>query len=196
MRSRQHCTQAPLGFALLEVLVTIVILAFGLLGLVGLQSKIGLTEFESFQRAQAILLLSDMADRISANRVQAASYVSGSAIGTGDSQLADADCTAVAVGRPRDICEWSNALKGSAERKGSVDIGAMSGARGCIEQIQAPDVATCAPGIYRVSVAWQGQIQTAAPALTCGQNSYGNDAYRRLIAARVAVGLPTCVLGP
>ena len=48
------------GFTLLEVLITIVILAFGLLGLVGLQTRMQLTEAEAFQRTQATLLLADV----------------------------------------------------------------------------------------------------------------------------------------
>lgn len=186
------------GFALLEVLITIVILAFGLLGLIGLQTKMQLAEVDSFQRAQAILLLSDMAERMSANRWQAASYISTTPIGTGDSQAADFDCTTVAMGQARDVCEWSNALKGSAEKKSSTDVGAMSGARGCIEQVQAPVAATCTPGVYRVSVAWQGNSKTLASSLTCANTGlYGGETYRRAIAARVTVGQPTCnILAP
>lgn len=196
MKTRRFSWQAARGFTLLEALVTMAILAFGLLGLVGLQSKISIGEVESFQRAQAILLLWDMADRISANRGNAASYVSAS-IGTGDSQAADFDCTTVAIGNVRDICEWSNALKGSAERKASADAGAMVGARGCIEELQPAAVANCTPGIYRVTVAWQGLNKTAAPSLTCANAAglYGDPLYRRAIAARVTVGQPTCVIG-
>ncbi|MDP3678960.1 MAG: prepilin-type N-terminal cleavage/methylation domain-containing protein, partial [Methylotenera sp.] len=52
------------GALLLEVLVTIVILAIGLLGLAGLQAKLQSSEMESYQRAQALILLNDMASRI------------------------------------------------------------------------------------------------------------------------------------
>lgn len=180
------------GITLLEVLVTIVILAFGLLGLAGLQSKIQLAEVEAYQRAQAILLLSDMAERISANRSQAASYVSASVIGTGDSQ--PASCSSLAAGAARDLCEWSNALKGAAEQKSSANVGAMLGARGCITQAQAadPSAGVCTPGIYLVTVVWQGLHQTSAPASSCGQGLYGTDTYRRAISSRVVVGLPSC----
>ncbi len=181
------------GSTLLEVLITIIILAFGLLGLAGLQAKIQLAELESYQRAQAILLLSDMTERISANRAQAASYVaSGGSVGTGDSQ--PASCGAVAAGFARDLCEWSNALQGAAEKSASTNTGAMIGARGCITQVQAPDptATICTPGIYQITVAWQGLHLTAAPSVSCAQGNYGNDAYRRAISSRVAVGLPSC----
>ena len=53
---------------------------------------------------------------------------------------------------------------------------------------------SCLPGIYRVSVAWQGMHKTAAPAagLACGQGSYGDEKYRRVIAATVTVGTTSC----
>ena len=184
------------GASLLEVLITIVIVAFGLLGLAGLQSKVQLGEIESYQRAQAILLLSDMTERINTNRSQAASYIVASPVGTGDSQ--PASCTSLAVGPSRDLCEWSNALKGVGEQKSSggatANVGAMLGARGCITQVQAPDPTpgVCTPGIYLVDVAWQGMHRTAASAIICGQGSYGNDAYRRVISSQIVVGLPAC----
>lgn len=181
------------GTSLLEVLITIVILAFGLLGLAGLQAKIQLAGVESFQRAQAILLLADMHERISANRANAENYVSVGSIGTGDSQ--PASCTALALGPNRDICEWSNALKGASEKMGANNTGAMAEGRGCITQVQAPDPGTgvCTSGIYRVTVVWQGKSPTAAPALTCGQGSYTPDSTRRAISSLVTVGLPTCI---
>ena len=43
------------GVSLVEVLITLLILAFGLLGVAGLQAKMSLAEMESYQRSQAIL---------------------------------------------------------------------------------------------------------------------------------------------
>jgi len=200
-----------IGFAMLEVLITIVIVAFGLLGLLGMQGKMELAEVEAYQRAQATLLVSDMADRMRASpfavcsaaattiaqrnacmasRLQA--YVLSGALGTGDSQ--PTDCTGLAIGAARDQCEWSNALKGVAETQGSADVGAMTGARGCIEQIQAPDptAGVCTPGIYRVSAVWQGLNPTAPASIACGTGSYGDESLRRVIAVRVSVALPLC----
>ncbi|MDO8413791.1 MAG: type IV pilus modification protein PilV [Gallionellaceae bacterium] len=190
----RHHTQH--GVSLLEVLITIVILAFGLLGLAGLQAKIQLVEVESFQRAQAILLLNDMSERISANRANAATYASTTTWGTGNSQ--PTDCTSQAVVKDRDTCEWSNALRGASEQQSGVStVGAMKDGRGCITEVQAPNLATgvCTHGIYQITVVWQGLHQTAAPAsaVTCGQGSYGTESYRRAISARIAIGLPTCI---
>ena len=49
---------------MIEVLVTMVIIAFGLLGMAGLQMRMQTSEMESYQRSQALLLLNDMANRI------------------------------------------------------------------------------------------------------------------------------------
>lgn len=183
------------GTSLLEVLVTIVILAFGLLGLAGLQAKIQLAEVESFQRAQATLLLADMHERIGVNRANAANYVSANPIGTGDSQ--PADCATVTPQAAQDICEWSNALKGASEKMGANNTGAMDGGRGCIVQVQVPDPSpgVCTPGIYQITVVWQGKNPTVAPApaLTCGLGSYTPDTTRRAILSQVTVGLPKCI---
>jgi type IV pilus assembly protein PilV len=179
---------------MLEVLVTMLILAFGMLGLAGLQSKIHVAEMEAYQRAQAVLLLSDFVERINANRSNAATYVTGTAapLGVGDTQ--PTSCAGLAMGSARDQCEWSNALKGAAERQALQNVGAMIGARGCVELLQAANPASgvCTPGIYRVTVTWQGLNATAAPALLCGSGLYGGGALQRAIATNVAVGLPRC----
>jgi len=184
--ARQH------GTSLVEVLVTLVILAFGLLGVAGLQAKMSLAEMESYQRSQAILALTEMTERMSANAAQATSYLNAGTIGTGDTR--PTNCTTLS-GPARDLCEWSNALKGASEQNSAGKVGGMVGAVGCITQIQAynPALGVCSAGIYQVSVAWQGMNPTATPALACGQGTFGaNEAYRRVIAAAVTVGTTSC----
>jgi type IV pilus assembly protein PilV len=182
------------GSSLIEVLVTLVILAFGLLGVAGLQSKVGVAEMESYQRAQALLALSQMTERMSANTAQAASYLSATPVGTGDGQ--PTDCGGIAPGANRDLCEWSNTLKGTTENSAAgASTGGLTGGRGCITQQQAPNPAlgVCAAGIYQVAVAWQGMAPTATPVLACAAGKYGaNDAYRRVIAATVYVPTTSC----
>jgi type IV pilus assembly protein PilV len=181
---------------MMEVLVTLLILAFGMLGLAGLQMRVQVAEMESYQRAQAVVLLSDMLERINANRASAATYVTASPLGTADTSQ-PASCAGLATGPARDKCEWSYALQGAAEKTGAASVGAMIGARGCIQEIQAPNPASpaCRPGVYRVTVAWQGLNATVAPplALSCGAGSYGsNAAVARAISANVTVGLTGC----
>ena len=174
------------GVSLLEALITIVILAFGILGLANLQAKMQTVEVESYARSQALVLLDDMAARLSAHRGVAAMYVTVNPIGTGDTQPTDCSGTALVVAR--DTCEWSNALKGNTELSGSSAIGAMIGGRGCIEQLPGVD-----PPSYRVTVTWQGLSPTLVPGFGCAQSLYGaNDALRRVSAKVVSVA----ALGP
>lgn len=189
--NRNHNIPAQRGTSLIEVLITLVIVAFGLLGVAAFQAKAQVGSVESYQRAQAIILLDDMTSRITVNSAQAVNYIAN--VGTGDAQ--PADCSTAAAGAARDLCEWSAALKGAAEVDASgTQIGAMIGARGCIERIVAADTASgvCRPAVYRVSVAWQGLHETRAPALACGRDAYGPDTYRRAISSQVTVGLTTC----
>jgi type IV pilus assembly protein PilV len=181
------------GATLIEVLVTVLLLAFGLLGIAVFQSKAQVGTIESYQRAQAVVLLEDMQSRMSA-AADASAYVSATVFGVEDSP---GDCTGMPAGPGRDQCEWSTALRGAAETtSGNAQVGAMAGARGCIELVQARNDATgaCTPGIYMVSIAWQGNHATKAPDMSCGRGHYGDEKLRRAIAVRVVVGTPGCKL--
>lgn len=181
-RARFH---HQIGASLLEVLITIVILGFGILGMVGLQSRLQVSEMESYQRAQALILLDDMAQRISANRNAAASYVTaaGSPLGTGST--CTLDVTAARVDQDR--CEWNNALQGAAEQQGTSKVGAFIGGRGCVDSL--------GNGEYMVTIAWQGMGPVAAPpsSVGCGQNQYNggtkciNDLCRRVVTTVVRI---------
>ena len=155
------------GVTLIEVLVTIIILSIGLLGVAGLQSRLQTSEMDAYQRAQALLLLNDMANRISTNRNNAASYVTGttSPLGVGIT------CpTATATRQERDAREWCRALQGAAEISAGTSVGAMVGGRGCVESLGG--------GQYLVTVAWQGLTPITAPpaGAACGANSYNGPA--------------------
>ena len=169
-------TQA--GTSMIEVLISIVIVVLGLLGLAGLQSRAQLAEAESFQRAQAIVLLQDMVDRINSNRKNALSYETPG-VGTGGGE---GNCAAL-NGAALDLCEWHNALLGASESAGGLKVGAMIGARGCVEETVA-----VMPRQYMVSVVWQGVTNTKAPGTTCGSGLYGDEKTRRALTATVTVG--------
>ena len=177
------------GFSMIEVLVTILIVSFGLMGLAALQTRFLSAEMESYQRSQALSLVQDMAARMAANRAQTfiasgtSAYVTGtsSPVGTGDTPAAD--CLSLSTLADTDKCEWSKALQGASETitASSTKVGAMIGARGCIEQVSTD------PYVYRISVAWQGVGATATPSLACGSGLYGsNDAFRRVLSIDVA----------
>ncbi len=186
MSAMRNAAWREAGTSMIEVLVTLVILLVGLLGLAGLQVQSQRSEMESYQRVQALVLLQDMGGRITANRYSAASYVAS--VGTGDAQPAASACATQATMPDRDLCEWSNALKGASEQQAGVGAtGAMVGARGCVTY-------DAAASSVMVSVAWQGLGDTAAPpaSLTCGQNQYGSEAMRRVVSMPIRFGCLTC----
>lgn len=59
------------GFSMIEVLVTVLILAIGLLGLAGLQSTALRSNHSAYLRSQATVLAYDITDRMRANRTAA-----------------------------------------------------------------------------------------------------------------------------
>lgn len=167
------------GVGLIEILISLVVIAIGLLGMAALQGRAQQSEFESYQRAQALILADDMANRLRANRVARACYdlvaKNIDAIGTGTTYTASG-CNAAA---DADLVAWHSALLGAAELAGEQNVGAMIGARGCIR--------TDAAGDFVVSVAWQGMTETVAPADTCGSEaSYGTEKYRRVVSTVVS----------
>jgi type IV pilus assembly protein PilV len=183
------------GLTLIEVLVTLVILVFGLLGIAAFQAKTQVGSIEAYQRAQAVVLLQDMRARLASNPLHAADYVTATPLGTNDSQ--PADCSGKTSTSANDLCEWSRALKGAAlaaDTSAGSASSAVIGARGCVEELQAKDetAGVCKPGIYRVTVAWQGLHPTKAPALACAKDQYGADTNRRAISVTVAIGVPRC----
>lgn len=168
---------------MIEVLVSITIILLGLLGLAGLQARAQEAEMESYQRAQALVLLQDMVDRINANRQTAPCYAittgagtpflgSGSGVVIGCVGFGDANTQARA---DADMSEWQNTLLGASETLGGNSVGAMIGARGCITETDPVN------DIYTIAVAWQGLTDTAVPAVACGNGLYGNETRRRVL---------------
>lgn len=169
---------------MLEVLVTIVILAIGLLGLAALQIRLQASELEAYQRTQALILLNDMANRVTSNRANAASYATGPSTPLG----AGMTCPATtATTQERDRSEWCRALQGAGETTGGNNVGAMIGGRGCIEDLGS--------GEYLLTVVWQGLVPITAPpaGVACGIDNYNggtgcvNDLCRRAVTTIVRI---------
>lgn len=180
------------GGSLVEVLVTLVILLLGLLGLVGLMLQAQRSQMESYQREQALVILQDMVSRMTANPAQvAACYkITTAADGTpyvGTGYTGTPACgvspfTNAQIRAATDLQEWDALLKGSAEVAADTSkVGAMVGARGCIS---ADATLT---GVYWVSVSWQGNGKTVAPAVACGKDLYGDDTQRRTVSVPVKI---------
>jgi type IV pilus assembly protein PilV len=173
------------GTSLLEVLVTLVITSVGLLGLAGLQGRMQVSEVESYQRSQALILLSDMVSRIEVNHRVAATYATNNPLGTG---IACPATNNASTRQQIDAAQWCLALQGAAEKYGGANAGAVTGGRGCVHALPNNQ--------YLVTVAWQGQVPISAPpaSVTCAQNLYNTagssctqDLCRRVVTAIVRV---------
>jgi type IV pilus assembly protein PilV len=176
-------TATQRGASLIEVLVAMVILMLGLLGLIGVMIESQRAQLEAYQRAQALLLVQDMASRINGNRLAADCYAQAVVFGTGNAAAPSAATCGVGSASQKaratqDLVEWQNLLLGSTEvvNGGGTNVGAMLGARGCISK----DATT---GVFLVSVAWQGNQTLGGPpaGITCGTGSYGAESQRRAV---------------
>ena len=183
MRPPARSPASQRGTSMIEVLVTMIILVIGLLGLAGLQARLQSSEMEAYQRAQALVLLNDMASRIATNRSNAADYVTGAGNPLG---VGTACSASTATRQESDAGDWCRALQGAGETLSNNNVGAMVGGRGCVEDLGS--------GEYLVTVAWQGLTPISAPIPACGQNLYNGgtactgDLCRRVITTVVRIG--------
>ncbi len=172
------------GVTLVEVLISMVILAVGLMSLVVLHGRLHLLQVEAYQRSQALVLVEDLASRMYLNRDDVASYVT--AAGPIGGTLANCPTT-TATRAEADLTEWCETLVGGSESLGGTDVGAMVGGRACVQDLGGNQ--------YLLTVAWQGAAPVSAPpaSVTCAANLYNspggtpcaNDQCRRVITTVV-----------
>jgi len=180
-----HQRHTTAGFTLIEVLVTLAIIAIGLLGLGAFQARIQQAELEAYNRAQALVILDAIVNRINANRQTAPCYAITTSAGNPYLGYADANhvgavsCAGFGNANTQqmavdDLNEWDQMLKGATEAVAGTATGGALGARGCISF----DAVT---STYTVAVAWQGMTETVAPTVACGNNAYGLAMLRRVV---------------
>ncbi len=170
------------GATLIEVLITALILAIGLLTTLGMQvrSKEGL--YDATQRTLAANLAFDISERIRSNREARDNYY-----GTyGGSQMPQQLCSAAAECTPAglaafDLYDWELMLDGLAEQMGGNATGGLVSPQGCIG-----GPAGGGQGLYTVSIAWRGVKPLSNPQNNdCGEASglYGAaNEYRRVVS--------------
>lgn len=179
------------GLTLIEVLISLVILLAALLGAAGMMARSNQSEMESYQRVQALTLLQDMVSRLNQNRQVAACYASLGTTPVAGNQSSVAPACALGTAAQQsivtaDLAAWNTELMGNNEAStdsSPVALGAMIGARGCIEAVDSVNQ------VYRVTVAWQGVVRTVAPALPCGSGAFTDDTYRRAVSVQVRIGV-------
>ena len=161
------------GFTLIEVMVTMFIVALGLLGMNALQSHTVNNAFESYQRALMSSVVEDMSARIRMNpiRAKAGDYLAAPTLLS--------NCN-ILTGAQRDLCEWHKEVDGRhvIDETGA-PVASPFGAVGCIESI--------GDNIIRVSVAWIGQTSQAVATSDCGEGILTPEDQRRVVYREVTI---------
>jgi type IV pilus assembly protein PilV len=180
------------GFTMIEVLVSMGIVAIGLLGLAALEVTAQQAQAESYARTQALAMLQGMVERINANRYSASCFAFTTDTTNGVPYLGTVDagspsnnftpgCTSGSnTASAKDAMQrWDSELKGSAELDSSSNsIGGVVGARGCITQAADPGTGITT---YTIMVAWQGPTDSFTPTKNCANGLYGAETKRRLV---------------
>lgn len=174
--TQTHARQT--GFTLLEVLISFMVLSFGLLGAVALQAKAKQASFDSMQRAAAVALANDILQRIRVNdSAQLATnynltFTSQTALNPQTTCFGN-QCTSAAIANV-DLEQWKLAIR-ARENTGTLDDTTV-----CINPSSA--VNTQGRGFnVEVIVTWRGRQKLKATddirAINCGTN----DDKRRLV---------------
>ena len=187
---------------MIEVLVTMFIILVGLLGIAGLQMRAQVSEMESYQRAQALIIMSDIVDRMYVNRetIDCFEITDNTTAGTpylgtaGSGHMGTPTCTSstsayntLAVNALQML---NTQLTGAAETFGGNNVGSMIGARACISY-DGTDLISGKPGTgpYTIIVTWQGMADLIAPVnMNCAVGLYGNEASRRAVSTTIRLG--------
>ncbi|WP_158538076.1 type IV pilus modification protein PilV [Corallincola holothuriorum] len=179
MNKRMHYSKRRAsGFSMLELLIAILVLVVGILGVGMLQSVAKRGVFESSQRTLATVLANDVLERMRTNPSQA---LLGSYDGVfgGGTLAVPRDCAGFAAScsdaetADYDLYQWELMLDGASVTEGTVNIGGLTQAKGCIAQSN---------GTVTVVIAWHGlaELSDAASNKSSFAKACGTaDAFRR-----------------
>lgn len=183
------------GAALVEALVALLVVAFGVLGFIALQARTAVSGVEGYQRALALELVGDMGQRMAINRAGTRkSYYLRADIGVDAScQVPPAPAAGAAAANfdtaafdlaNADICAWHGLIREAVGAPGAGAGTVISRVRGCI-------TATGNPDEFLVALVWQGVQPTGPSPLACGRGdtaAFPNDNLRRGVSTVVRIG--------
>ncbi len=162
------------GTGLIEVMVTVFVVAIGLLGMAALQTQSKRSNLEAIQRTTATMLVHEVIERMRANAGALGTYLTeGASIG-GQSISAEPTpkclgtqlCTPTEIAQ-HDVWEWEQAIDGASEKAGSSLTGGLIAPTGCLTGPVGGGT-----GVYTVAVAWRSQTELSNPAADdCGESS-------------------------
>jgi type IV pilus assembly protein PilV len=146
------------GLTFIEVLVSLVILATGILGAVAMQASAKKGSFDAMQRSIASAYAQDIIERIRSNASDEATLESYQDTYGNDSQSAPekvcnspANLCSSAEMVLNDLYEWEQLLQGADVTFNDKNVGGLLDARGCIEHNN---------NFVTVVVSWQARTST------------------------------------
>ncbi|WP_207796478.1 hypothetical protein [Pseudohalioglobus lutimaris] len=192
MKSKDVQSFAQTGALMIELLVTLVVVAIGMWAMLDLHTRLQVSEQEAYQRTQALLLLGDLVERMRSNRQAAGDYLTNPIRGLGVDACSDPLAAPALAGRDR--AQWCQGLQGSAEVYAGHAAGALIAGRGCVEALDE-----VAGEEYLLTVVWQGAVPLSAPPgeIRCGKGQYDQpagsacalkpDSCRRYVSTRIHI---------
>lgn len=148
------------GFTLIEVLITVFVIAVGLLSAAGLQIMSKKANFDALQRTQASALAQAIVSKMRANSGALGDYVTSDAVvafTTAPTPLCigATTCTAAQLAQ-YDLWQWAQALNGAEEKDpDDQSNGGLSNPSGCVQ--------AGADGLYTIVVTWRGIAPLRTP---------------------------------
>jgi type IV pilus assembly protein PilV len=199
------------GVSLVEVLVTVVVIAIGLLGIAAMQVLAKQTTYDASERSIAVQLANSLLERMRANPQGLETYGGNASapIGTfgtsgtyfNGSAPSPSSCTVSAICSTNqlavvDLWDWEQKLLGATQQLNGVNTGGLVSPTACIYTDVAAGLANRS-GRYTIAIAWRGKVEMANPQnpnppaagydpYTCGQgtglyNGNSADSYRRIL---------------
>lgn len=162
------------GITLVEVLITVFVLAIGLLGTAMLQFMSKRSNFEAVQRTTATLLAHDILERMRANWPAITTYAGSletPVVDLGGGTIATEPTPACTPASPcstpteialHDLWEWEQAIDGAAEVDGTSNTGGLYLPTACLYS-RVSEAATDRSGNYIVAIAWRGPTEMTNP---------------------------------
>ncbi len=150
MPARVDWMQRARGFTLIEVLVTMFVLAIGLLAVASLQAMSKKLHYDAIQRTSAGALAQSMVESMRGNPAHLDAYLT-----TDASQLSlNTDCAQTICSEAQlasyDLYRWNREMQGVETQSGSDSAGGLVNPTGCISKDGA------LPGLYIIAIAWRG----------------------------------------
>ena len=193
-KARFAGNRAQSGFTLIEALISAVILAIGVVGIVSLLTMSKVYQHESIQRVRAVELADGILERMRRNPADVAAYNTGLLSPLGNASISEepeVDCSANSCDAAElasyDLWGWEQLLDGASatviDGSEATNTVGLRNVRACINF--TADTSKDNTGIVDVIVQWKGIKETsdavAAGGISCGAVDEEEDATWRQV---------------